>query len=82
MSLEIWLNVYCQFVIGGSVQHEHCGVFYSQGLIENFMVNEDITLLQLRNEIYHYMGLSEVQFDLKIRVSFNALNPSIVSLPN
>jgi hypothetical protein len=65
----------------GSVQHGHLGVFYSQGPRLNFTVNEDITLSRLRNEIYRVLGLSEIQFNLKIRVKFNASPPPCVFLP-
>jgi hypothetical protein len=63
---------------GGSVQHGHLGVFYSQGPRLNFTVNEDITLSRLRNEIYRVLELSEIQFNLKIRVKFNASPPPCV----
>jgi hypothetical protein len=42
------------------------------------MVNDDISLNNLRVEIYRYLKISKVQVELKIRVKFNSSPSSVI----
>ena len=63
---------------GGNIERDNLGVYYSEQAVASFYADDNITFLQLREEVYRFLGISKVHFDLRIRSRCNHADPPMV----
>ena len=63
---------------GGKIERDNLGVYYSEDAVASFCANDDITFVQLREEVYGFLGISKVHFDLRIWARCNHAKPPMV----